>query len=495
MDEYQDVDETQYRLIKLLAGLGHGAGPEDHDVAEGESRRVQIRLCVIGDDDQNIYAFRRASNRFLLQFEKEYSAQRLLLTENYRSTEPIIQAANRLIAHNTDRCKRDAHEQVRIDQARSDLASQPVQAWHFGDIAAQAAWIRDRVRDWLAQGAKPGEIAILALRWDRLGPARLLLEQGGVATQALNRGAVRLVRNLTTCLLLEALLSRPGTLLGPAETVEGRILDFFRKKQGRSEAEPTVAALLRIGQDIDRERGLGREGGMLPITAEEIAEAIHEFDAANETHRDDRAVLATSCHGAKGLEFSKVILLTDGFDPSGEDWSRAETPESAWAEKRRLFYVAMTRAKEELVLLGCIRPGRLLKETAVPIQTAPTASAALPKMLIYQDLTPAHVNLGHPATRASQELIKGLREGDSLQLGVNAARDWLVRTEQGRIIGALSRRAKQELDRNKMGAGSFTFGAGEVRVGRIYHHLKFDDITGEKVEDWFVAIPLLRVCR
>ena len=111
------MTNCNHRFIKLLAGLGQADALDPRSRAKGNcpsepGRRVQIRLCVIGDDDQNIYAFRGASNRFLLQFEKEYGARRVLLTENYRSTEPIIEAANRLIAHNADRCKSRSEEQV-----------------------------------------------------------------------------------------------------------------------------------------------------------------------------------------------------------------------------------------------------------------------------------------------------------------------------------------------------------------------------------------------
>jgi len=87
VDEYQDVSEHEYRLIQLIAGLNE---------SEDESRSVQINLCVIGDDDQNIYGFRGTDTKYILQFEQEYKAKRLLLTENYRSTESIIQSANSL---------------------------------------------------------------------------------------------------------------------------------------------------------------------------------------------------------------------------------------------------------------------------------------------------------------------------------------------------------------------------------------------------------------
>lgn len=103
VDEYQDVAEDEYRLIKLIAGLGDSGD---------ESRSVQINLCVIGDDDQNLYQFRGTNPKYIVQFESEYQAQRFLLTENYRSTELIIEAANNLIRNNSTRCKQQSNEQV-----------------------------------------------------------------------------------------------------------------------------------------------------------------------------------------------------------------------------------------------------------------------------------------------------------------------------------------------------------------------------------------------
>ncbi|PLS67902.1 MAG: RecQ family ATP-dependent DNA helicase [Cyanobacteria bacterium M5B4] len=119
VDEYQDVAEYEYNLVKLIAGL---------QVLEDKSKSVATNICVIGDDDQNIYEFRGTSTEYIRSFQAEYQAKQFLLTENYRSTEPIIAAANRLIQNNTDRLKRRGDEQVRIDNARVGQGGLEVQA-------------------------------------------------------------------------------------------------------------------------------------------------------------------------------------------------------------------------------------------------------------------------------------------------------------------------------------------------------------------------------
>jgi ATP-dependent DNA helicase RecQ len=351
-----------------------------------------------------------------------------------------------------------------------------------------------RVQKWLKEVKAPGEIAIIAPRWKDLGGIRLLLENEGIPTQALDRGSIRLTRSLATYMLLQAIQDCPGLLLGPTKRVEERVRKFLEGR-GRSLDEPTVRALLQIAQDIDRERGAGIAEEMLPITGDEIVSSIREFDAANDMHRDDQAVLVTSCHGAKGLEFTRVILLWDGFEPTREDINRQGGQRQAWEEKRRLFYVAMTRAKEELVMCG-VTDSRLVQETAVPIKPAPALPETMPRYIVYRDLTPEHVDLGYSATQGQQDRIKQLQEGQPLRLRVNWFGDgWLVYTQEDVLIGDLSRKGDEELKRSGLGAGSFSFNEGEVRVGRIYRHLKIDDITGKKLEDWFVVIPQIRVCR
>lgn len=96
----------EYRLIQRIVGL---------ERSENQKQLVQIQLCEIGDDDQNLYAFRGTDTRYIHDFEVEYAAQRFLLTENYRSRVPIIAAANQLIGHNLQRCKRTPEEQVHIN--------------------------------------------------------------------------------------------------------------------------------------------------------------------------------------------------------------------------------------------------------------------------------------------------------------------------------------------------------------------------------------------
>ena len=94
MDEYQDTNHAQYRLIKALVGDG------SNDIPPAE-------LCVVGDADQSIYAFRGATIRNIVEFERDFTnAKTILLEQNYRSTQNILSAANAVIDHNEDRRKK-----------------------------------------------------------------------------------------------------------------------------------------------------------------------------------------------------------------------------------------------------------------------------------------------------------------------------------------------------------------------------------------------------
>ena len=475
VDEYQDVAEQEYRLIHLIAGL---------DTADPGAMQIKLfKLCVIGDDDQNIYEFRGTRPKYILQFEAEYQAARFLLTENYRSTEAIIAVANRVIQHNRYRCKRQPEEQVCIDAARVSQVGRPVRALHFTDLVAQAAWIAQQVQQWLADGNHCCDIAILAKHWNQLKEIRALLERwAGIPTYTLKDSPIKLVRHRTTQLLLQALEKEAGLTLSAEESVRDRVQAFF-EKLGRNCAAPTVQTLLQIAADLDQERGYGSADLALPITAEEIMTAIYEFNENPENALDQDAILVTSCHGAKGLEFARVIVLTDGF---------ATQANLAEAE-RRLFYVAMTRAKEELILCST-RPNPRLQETELALQPAPVPNLVLPRLIYYGDLNPKDVYLGYPATRAHQQQIKRLDEGEPLQLTARGA-GWVIQNAQGIEVGALSRQTNQRLLKQGIAPGQFEFQPGEVQVKHLYRHLKMDDVTRQVLEDWYVVIPQIRVYR
>jgi ATP-dependent DNA helicase RecQ len=477
VDEYQDVTEQEYRLIRLISGL---------DNKENQNQSVQINLCVIGDDDQNIYGFRGADAKFILQFQAEYQAQQFLLTENYRSTESIIAVGNRVIQNNRYRCKRLPEEQVCIDSARIGQVGEPVNARLFATLTAQAIWVTKQVRQWLDQGTPPNDIAILAKEWQQLSEIRALLERSeGIPTYALKGRDVKLIRHSVTHQLLKQLQANPTLTLLETESVRQRFKAFFERK-GRSLTEPTVKTLLKIADDLDKERGFGSADLATPITTEEIATSIYEFsESPNNSLTDEDAILVTSCHGAKGLEFSKVILLTDKFSEA----------EYQLEDERRLFYVATTRAKEELILCGA-QSTQFLQETQIQPITERLDSVELPKRIHYFDFNPSDVNLGDRATQRNQDGIKTMREGDPLYLQPNSwGNGWSIFDEKQVEIGALSRKCNQSLAWKDLEPSKFHFQPGEVTVRYIYRHVKTAEDSDEILEDWYVVIPQIRIYR
>jgi ATP-dependent DNA helicase RecQ len=485
VDEYQDVAEQEYRLIQLIAGL---------DDSEDQARSVQINLCVIGDDDQNIYEFRGTNPRYILQFQAEYGARRFLLTENYRSTESIVQASNRLIQNNPNRCKREPQEQVRIDSARVGELGLPVQALRFSTSKEQAIWITTQVKQWIAAGMRPCEIAILAREWDDLKEVRAFLDRlANIPTHTLKGGEIKLVRNHVTQCLLHRLKLNPCLIIPPEQSVAERFEEYFERIQHRLD-EPTVKALLKLAADLDYERGYGSDLAD-SISANEIITAIYEFSESPDLSVDEEAVLVTSCHGAKGLEFRKVILLTDKFY-SGEQQLQQD---------RRLLYVAMTRAKEELILAST-QDSHFLQEMQLKVIKKSVDKLSLPRFTYYADLSPfgerrggqqrGNINLGCPATESNQAIIRRLRERDNLQMRSNRYRDgWIICTNQGEEIGALSRHANQILSQQGLHPNHFEFQPGEVTIRHIYKHLNIDEITGEIQKEWYIVVPQIRVCR
>ncbi|MFE1320324.1 DNA helicase PcrA [Kitasatospora phosalacinea] len=161
VDEYQDTNHAQYTLVRELSGGSAGQAPRmtvdgDHvNPAEaGLDRIPPAELCVVGDADQSIYAFRGATIRNILQFEEDYpNATTILLEQNYRSTQTILSAANSVIERNTNRRKKNLW-------TAGDQGEQVV-GYVADDEHGEAQFIAeeiDRLTD--AGHARPGDVAI-----------------------------------------------------------------------------------------------------------------------------------------------------------------------------------------------------------------------------------------------------------------------------------------------------------------------------------------------
>jgi DNA helicase-2/ATP-dependent DNA helicase PcrA len=135
VDEYQDTNELQFRILELLASE-HG------------------NLCVVGDDDQSIYGWRGANIRNILEFDQHFSNTKVVkLQTNYRSTAPILEAANLLIEHNRNRLKKE------LVSHRGEGVG--IRLMHCLDEMHEARSIAREIKERIEQGANPDEIAVL----------------------------------------------------------------------------------------------------------------------------------------------------------------------------------------------------------------------------------------------------------------------------------------------------------------------------------------------
>src|SRR6478752_3221711 len=140
VDEYQDTNHAQYQLVKELVGDGSDGVPP-------------AELCVVGDSDQSIYAFRGATIRNILQFEEDYKdARTVVLEQNYRSTQNILSAANAVIARNPDRRAKNLWSE---SGGGAKLVGYVADNEH--DEAKFVAEEVDRLTD---EGSRPGDVAV-----------------------------------------------------------------------------------------------------------------------------------------------------------------------------------------------------------------------------------------------------------------------------------------------------------------------------------------------
>ena len=328
VDEYQDVGPEQYELISALAG---------RTLADEDDK---LSLFAVGDDDQNIYAWAGASVRFIRQFEADYQAKTVFLTDNYRSTAHIVAAANAAIEPAAERMKADHPIRVDRNRAKSPAGGD----WEGLDIVAQGrVQILDAAPDPIAQAqAAMAELqrlsaltpdwdwsacAVVARKWKYLEPLRAWCDVNRVPVQMANERIPNFWRLRETQALC-------AWLRGPEahSLVDDAAL---RDWLSRQRPGPWIELLAEAVDEHELETG----GTQTPV--EHFMEWLAEW--GREARRRQRGLLLATAHRAKGLEFDHVAVLDGG-------WREANRGEDADAS-RRLYYVAMTRARKTLALM------------------------------------------------------------------------------------------------------------------------------------------------
>ena len=397
VDEYQDTNRVQYELIQQLAARHRN-------------------LCVVGDPDQSIYAWRGADVRNILDFERDYEDVAVVkLEQNYRSTQPILSGATALVKNNVGRQEKEMFTE--------NAGGTKIGIFGAGDDREEAQWVVQKILSAYSDESRPyGENAILyrtnnqsrafeeellkyntpytvvgGMRFyeraeikDALAYLRLLVNPKD--DQALRRIVNRPARGIG-----KTTMERAAALAHKEEIPLLSGLERFAQDAGGRTAGKVAAFLGMISElseglegafvDDILSRVLDRSGMLAALGTEatpeaqarlenlrELVASAEDFHSANlelheaedrselETYldqvalisdidgfdeREDRVSLLTA-HAAKGLEFPRVFLvgMEEGIFPHASAFS----DEDGLEEERRLCYVGMTRAMEELNL-------------------------------------------------------------------------------------------------------------------------------------------------
>lgn len=326
VDEYQDVAEPQYELIAAIAGRSL----QDKD--------SKLALFAVGDDDQNIYAFNGASVEFIRRFEADYEAKPEYLTDNYRSTGHIISAANAIIKPAIERMK--ANNPIKIDRQRvtnpmggeweqlDPLTNGRVQILPTGDSdsqQAQAVALELSRLSTLDSQWHWKHCAVIGRNWRELIPVRAHCEALKIPVQMANEQIPNVWRIRQTVELVNWL-----------QKVENKVIDSSHVHSWLNQRsnDPWNELLLEAVREHEVEYGDGE------FVADHFVEWLAEW--SRDIRRRQNGLLLLTAHRAKGLEFDHVMILDGSWHRVGE----TEDPDAP----RRLYYVAMTRARKTLTL-------------------------------------------------------------------------------------------------------------------------------------------------
>jgi DNA helicase-2/ATP-dependent DNA helicase PcrA len=304
VDEYQDISPLQQSLLETWLG--------DRE-----------ELCVVGDPRQTIYTFAGADPSFLTGFSTRFpSAQVVELNRNYRSSPEIVTLANRVAEHGE-------LEAVRI------FSSKPSQQ-KFSSATSESKWIAERISEAIQSGTALGEIAVLARINSQLEMVESELTKLGIKCQV--RGTGRFFRRPEIMQAMTALRA-----LAAAELTNPLFVEVSK----------IISALGWSSRSDGSDKWLGlnwfievMEEFPSDVSLDEYLRELQERERSGHEPAMAAVSLAT-IHATKGLEWQLVFLcgLNQGYFPISYAKTDAEV-----SEERRLFYVAVTRAKDRLML-------------------------------------------------------------------------------------------------------------------------------------------------
>lgn len=406
VDEYQDIEPAQELLVQILAA------PED------------LLFCV-GDEDQCLYAWRRAKVERVIELDQAYPGlERHALARNYRCPTAVVTASRGLIARNHRRFPKQilpggvAQGEIKIVGA-TDLASQAAHAARLvkdleqgeGVVLARTTRVLSEIAVGLAQAGirffgperikkRSGEPAVLLSYLRALGvpdtarpedidtifrvPNRYLpddlehnlasaLRSGQTFSRAVQRLRIpepwRREKVLEGAALFDelSLVADAGHLIALLRT-RGGLDRYFADAEQLNPTDQSAVDSLAHAQDVATGMGVVEFAGALDYEANII-----------EQHFDPKGIELATIHGAKGRQWPLVIVagFEEGELPHARSMENADDPAGELEAERRLAYVAVTRASHRLLLLHTFgQPSRFIAEAALVAQTAPTTPLA-----------------------------------------------------------------------------------------------------------------------
>ena len=384
VDEYQDTNEAQYILIKMLSAK-------------------YKNICVVGDLDQSIYGFRGANFRNILNFEKDYPDAKVVpLEENYRSTGNILNVANDIIKHNKQRKEKNLWTRN---------SNGPKIRYHRAyDEKDEASYVMEEIKKLIISGELKSSIAVLYRTNAQSRNMEEALLRENIPYKVVgsfyfyNRKEIKdlisylkLIYNPNDDVSLMRVINVPKRQIGPKtienlaskslekgvslyEAIDGGKELEFKKLIEKLKKESENISLTELAEMILVESGMRKElESSKTIDAEIRLENLEEFKSITKNFEENNGVISLeeflleislvsdmeehknnndvvtlmTIHSAKGLEFDHVFIigLEEGLFPHSNCLDSSDEIE----EERRLCYVAVTRAKKTLTLVNAKR--------------------------------------------------------------------------------------------------------------------------------------------